>query len=103
MTLPLPFLRCRTFGHAWDEVSASPQEQVDFFALWSDDHDLIVTDCSRCAMRRLDVVDPAGMLSQRRYTYPNGYLMARGAPRPRRNQFRLELIATRINQKAGKK
>jgi hypothetical protein len=105
--MPPTFVRCRTFGHAWDDVDPTDAEQDDFDLLWSgNDYDLLVTACPRCSMRRLDVVGEYGALRSRRYQYPEGYLMAKGDTRPKRAEFRVQLLANRLaamKAKRGKK
>lgn len=106
-TLPPTFVRCRTFGHAWDDVDATDTEQEQFDASWNDGeaHSLLVTECSRCSMRRIDIVHLiGGGLRSRRYTYPEGYLMPKGEHRPLRSDFRLELLGRRLRAlTAGRK
>lgn len=103
--LPSSYIRCRTLGHAWDDVEPTPDEVRDADIIWHGDS-LLATCCSRCAMRRLDIAAPNGVLRTRRYNYPIGYLMAKGEQRPKRSDFRKQLIAYRIIQsktKRGKK
>ena len=104
--MPPVFVRCRTFGHAWDDVDPTSAEQDDHNLLFGSDIPLIVTNCYRCDMRRLDVVNLTGGLVQRRYQYPTGYLMAKGEHRPKRAEFRLQLLANRkamVTAKRGKR
>lgn len=97
--LPPTFVRCRTFGHAWDDVDPTDAEATDFDILWggmTDEVDLLVTHCPRCTMRRLDVVGTHGNLRSRRYVYPEGYLIPKGDHRPKRAEFRVQLLANRL-------
>ena len=104
LTTMLPtFVRCRTFGHAWDDVDPTSAEQDDHNLLFGSDIPLIVTRCYRCDMRRLDVINKTGGLVQRRYQYPSGYLMAKGQHRPKRAEFRLQLLALRVQSIAAKR
>ena len=110
--MPPTFVRCRTFGHAWDDVDPTDTEQTDFDILWggltgNSEVSLLVTACPRCTMRRMDVVGSAqGNLRSRRYLYPEGYLMSKGEHRPKRAEFRVQLLADRLamaKRKRGKK
>lgn len=94
--LPPSYIRCRTFGHAWDDVDPTEEERTDFDVLWPSTHLLLPTNCVRCGMRRLDVIKPSGSLAQRRYLYPEGYLMVKGDHRPKRDAFRLQLLQNRL-------
>lgn len=106
-TTPPSYIRCRTFGHAWDDVNPTDDEAEDFDLLYSGtNHSLLVANCTRCGNHRSDVVNSTGSLVNRRYTYPEGYLMAKGDRRPKRAEFRLQLLANRIasmSAKRGKK
>ena len=100
--LPLSYIRCRTLGHACDDVEPTPEEVQDADLVWHG-FSLLATCCTRCAMRRLDIVTAAGTLRSRRYNYPVGYLMAKGEHRPKRNEFRKQLLANRIFQSKAKR
>lgn len=89
------FLRCRILGHSWDEVSPALVEEVTV----ADSQDLLATSCSRCTLRRLDIISKSGDLFYRRYFYPDGYLTPRGSKTPSRSDFRRQLIALRISRK----
>lgn len=101
--MPPTFVRCRTFGHAWDDVNPTEAEQDDHNLLFGSDIPLIVTECHRCGMRRHDVVGLQGNLVQRRYEYPTGYLLPKGEHRPKRDAFRLQLLALRVQAVAAKR
>jgi len=58
-------LRCRTYGHAWDEWSPGEQPPT---AGWR-----LNLRCTRCTTERHDVIDALGALMERRYVYPDGY------------------------------
>ena len=94
--MPPVYVRCRTFGHAWNDVDPTSDEADQHATRWPEGHGLLVTDCMRCSMRRLDVVGVFGKLINRRYVYPEGYLMSKGDHRPKRDEFRMQLLANRL-------
>ena len=105
LTLMEPaYVRCRTFGHAWYDVDPSSEEQISKdLAKYNT---LIAAACVRCDMRRHDlVVSRSGELVNRRYVYPVGYILAKGVKRPKRDEFRLQLLANRLSslRKGGNK
>lgn len=60
------FLRCRTFGHPWEEYIPVGQADPPWgfrFAL----------RCVTCTTERHDIIDAVGEVSIRRYLYPDGY------------------------------
>jgi hypothetical protein len=100
--LPHSYIRCRTLGHAWDDVEPTAEEIQDADLMWHG-YSLLATCCSRCYMRRMDIVTTGGALRTRRYNYPVGYLIAKGEHRPKRIEFRKQLIANRIFQMKAKR
>ncbi len=91
-------LRCRTYGHAWDEVPASmvslTKRMVGGFQLH--------LRCTRCTTLRHDVYNLVGHLAARYYEYPEGYQHAVGSEKFSRDQYRLMLIQART-KRAGRR
>jgi len=78
------FVRCRTFGHAWDEVPVMEPDTYGRPQFW--------LRCTRCTAERHDVVNPSsGWLEGRTYLYPEEYSLA-GEDVPTRDEFRLKLL-----------
>lgn len=63
---PLPFLRCRAFGHTWEEFIPVGKRKPE----WGFRISLL---CTSCSMERHDVIDTAGGLSHRQYLQPDDY------------------------------
>lgn len=77
------FVRCRTFGHAWEDIPATPHP--DGHAFW--------LRCVHCGGERHDVIDRRyGELVARRYDMPDGYGMSADEI-PTRAEFRLRLMS----------
>lgn len=79
----LSMMRCRTYGHAWDEftpIDLPPK------AGWQ-----LSLRCIRCTTERHDVIDLVGNLSERRYVYPDGYRDATADHRLSRQEYRQAL------------
>lgn len=78
--LPTHYLKCRTFGHAWEEFvpvgMRAPQFGFRFSLL-----------CTSCASERHDLVNTQGQLLQREYRYQAGYELGFSLPR---DEARLE-------------
>lgn len=80
--VPEDFLRCRTWGHAWEEFTPRGTRPA-----WGE---LFTLRCTRCATERFDVINNLGALGSRRYVYPEGYHLS-ASETPTRDAFRLEL------------
>jgi hypothetical protein len=79
-------VRCRTYGHAWDEFF--PDDLGVPMYGWR-----LSLRCTRCLTERHDIVERTGAIGGRRYIYPEGYKMA-GYEKPTREQMRLVLFAS---------
>lgn len=64
--LTLDHLRCRTFGHAWEEFVPVGMRRPSFGWRFS----LL---CTSCSTERHELVDTHGGIAQREYRYPEGY------------------------------
>lgn len=67
--LPTDFLKCRTFGHAWEEYVPVGMRKPTFGFRYS----LL---CASCGTERHDLIDTNGGLVQREYRYPDGYRLS---------------------------
>jgi hypothetical protein len=77
------FLRCRTFGHSWDDIPVT-ESDPDGHSFW--------LRCVNCATVRRDVFDRHyGHLLRRKYDYPDDYQLAADDV-PSRDEFRLRLF-----------
>lgn len=65
-SLPLPWLKCRAFGHAWEEYVPVGKRKPEFGFRLS-------LSCSSCGMERHDILDTYGHLATREYVAPDGY------------------------------
>lgn len=86
-------LRCRLYGHAWDEFY--PIDLARPVAGWR-----LSLRCTRCTTERHDLIGRTGDLEGRRYAYPEDY---RDAPRLDRSIYRKALyskIKDRLDQSA---
>jgi hypothetical protein len=79
-------LRCRTYGHAWDEFY--PDNLGTPLWGWR-----LSLRCVRCTAERHDTVDVNGYIGQRRYIYPDDYSMGRDET-PTRQEMRVSLFAS---------
>lgn len=70
--IPLNYLRCRSFGHAWDEFEDNSWEPSFGFKL-----SLL---CTSCGTERHDIIDTTGGLAYRRYIPAPGYRVEGGTP-----------------------
>jgi hypothetical protein len=77
------YIRCRSYGHAWDEFSPIDLDPPVYG--WR-----LSLRCVRCTMERHDNLDFKGMLMGRRYIPPDGYRIKNA---PERFEFRAELFA----------
>lgn len=65
------FLKCRTYGHSWDQIPstlADPEYQRMY--AWYD-----ILRCVTCGTERYDGVLPSGEVDTRAYKYPDGYIV----------------------------
>ncbi len=77
--LKLAFVRCKTYGHSWDEFRSTGSTRPANLTL----------RCTRCSMQRYDTVSPVtGELVSRSYDRPPGFRTARLA----RSDLRVELL-----------
>jgi hypothetical protein len=60
------YLRCRTYGHAWDEFAPIDLNPPAYG--WR-----LCLRCTRCMTERYDNVDFKGRVMSRRYVYPERY------------------------------
>jgi hypothetical protein len=77
-------LRCRTYGHSWDEFYPDNLGTPMFGFRLS-------LRCTRCTTERHDVIDHIGQVGQRRYIYAPDYQMGRDEL-PTREELRLSLF-----------
>jgi hypothetical protein len=77
-------VRCRTYGHAWDEFTEGSlgPPMLD----WR-----LSLRCIRCSTQRHDEINLLGEVGSRRYLYPEGYRSAVGEPRMTREDYRQAL------------
>jgi hypothetical protein len=78
-------LRCRTYGHAWDEFYPD-NLGVPMFG-WR-----LSLRCVRCTAERHDTIDHIGQVGARRYIYPEDYQLGRDEL-PTRTELRTLLFA----------
>lgn len=79
------YVRCRTFGHAWDEVPVMVPDAYGRPQFW--------LRCTRCTTERHDVVNGgSGWLEAREYVYPEEYSLT-GEAVPTRDELRLKLLS----------
>jgi hypothetical protein len=67
------YVRCRSYGHAWDEFA--PIDLAPPLYGWR-----LSLRCTRCGTERHDNVDFKGQVMGRRYLYVDGY-MQKGIPK----------------------
>jgi hypothetical protein len=79
-------LRCRTYGHAWDEFYPNNLGLPIYGFRLS-------LRCARCTTERHDIIDHTGHVGQRRYIYAADYQMQRDEL-PSREQLRLNLFSS---------
>lgn len=77
--MPLEFVRCRTFGHAWDEFVPVGMRKPSFGFR-------ISLVCTSCGKERHDVIDQLGQVAYRDYVDPDGYYLGY---RVKRDEVRL--------------
>lgn len=71
---PTTFLKCRTFGHTWEEYIPAGKRKPEFGFRFS----LL---CTTCNMERHDIADTNGNLATRQYVQPDGYYLGYTLPR----------------------
>ena|ERR1700749_3691695 len=91
--LDASMLKCRTYGHAWDEFYPDTLGAPVYG--WR-----LSLRCTRCTTERHDVIDSIGAVSQRRYIYPDDYHLMRDEM-PSRETLRLAMF-DRIRSKLAK-
>jgi hypothetical protein len=64
-------LRCRIFGHAWDEVPVGAV--IDSYTTPLSHKIVIALQCMRCKTARIDSWNRWGALGGRKYIYPDDY------------------------------
>jgi hypothetical protein len=80
------YLRCRTYGHGWDEFTP-----IDLEAPWYGWR--LSLRCMRCGTERHDNISyGTGQVMGRQYVYPEDY-QYHGDDRPTKEVFREELFA----------
>ena len=67
-SLPVEFLRCRAFGHAWEEFVPVGMRKPEFGFRFS----LL---CTSCESERHDLIDVAGNVAAREYRYMPDYAL----------------------------
>lgn len=67
--LPTPYLKCRVFGHNWEEFIPIGMSKASFGSRYS----LL---CTSCGTERHDLINFHGDVGQRDYRYPDGYLLS---------------------------
>lgn len=77
-------LRCRTYGHAWDEFF--PDDLGTPLFGWR-----LSLRCNRCTAERHDLIDHIGRVGQRRYIYPPDYQLQRDEV-PTRDELRVRML-----------
>lgn len=86
-------LRCRVYGHSWDEFYPDDLETPAYG--WR-----LSLRCTRCTTERHDVIDSIGQVSMRRYIYVEGYQVERDE-KPTREELRLTMF-NRIRARLAK-
>lgn len=92
LALRAEYLRCRTWGHAWEEFI--PRDvRVKWGELWP-------LRCIRCGTERFDTINALGHLGARRYVHPEDYALAKDET-PTRDGFRVQLAGLLTNEHRG--
>jgi hypothetical protein len=84
--LPGEYVRCRTWGHAWEPYAVPVRTQAR--QRWGSRYGL---KCLRCGTERYDVVDTRGVLVARQYVYAEQYLV-HGDDKPTTEELRLDVL-----------
>jgi hypothetical protein len=79
-------IRCRTYGHAWDEFSPIDLGPPEFG--WR-----LSLRCTRCLTERHDTIDLNGGVAVRRYIHPEGYSDVLGEEKMTRAEYRQALYS----------
>jgi hypothetical protein len=88
--------RCRTIGHAWYEVDSDWAKSEGAASFGTP----VTLRCDRCTTERRETWDRhTGDLATRYYVYPDGYQQRWGGNFPTRADFRLALLAIKLNEK----
>ncbi len=89
------FVRCRAYGHSWDEFDPAygHEERLPTPRQTGSSWRLTLR-CTRCTTRRYDFLDDLGEVVSRSYIYPEGYKTARTL----RAEWRLELRSLVIGE-----
>jgi hypothetical protein len=66
LELPTEWLKCRSFGHTWEEFLPVGKRKPEFGFR-------ISLLCTTCSMERHDILDVLGNLATRDYKEPEGY------------------------------
>jgi hypothetical protein len=83
--LDVAMLRCRTYGHSWDEFYPNNMGEPEYG--WR-----LSLRCTRCTAERHDTIDSIGQIAARRYIYPDGYQM-KADEVPTRDEMRQSIYA----------
>jgi hypothetical protein len=70
--LPDQYLRCRTFGHAWEEIPTTLADPA-YMQLW---RWYMTARCTSCATERYEGIANDGSIGQRSYKYPDRYSLS---------------------------
>lgn len=91
--LPDQFLKCRTFGHSWDEIpeTLADEAYMQLFRWY------MVARCVSCGTERYEGIQADGRVGQRSYKYPDRYSLSFTL---KRQDARLEyLTRTRVSER----
>jgi hypothetical protein len=86
--LGLDQVRCRSYGHSWDEFF--PIDLNPPLYGWR-----LSLRCTRCATERHDNIDFKGQVMSRRYIYQEGY-QQKGVPRVEFREALFEKLRTKL-------
>lgn len=91
----MAFTECHTIGHSWSVSGLSTHGGAKVIHLL----------CTRCTAVRDDPVTSTGAVVGRKYTYPDGYLLAKGDEKLSRPEHRMALLSEMLGalKRAGKK
>ena len=89
------FIRCRVFGHSWDDFSPVGMRNPSWGTRVS-------IRCLRCTTERHDIYNSLGEVGYRRYIYPGGYQYAKGE-KPDMATFRIMLMRQYRRDRRAKK
>lgn len=80
------FLRCRTYGHSWDDFYPDDMRSPSFG--WRES-----LRCTRCTTERHRLIGRHGEVMQSSYYYADGYQMDKGVGKLDRADLRGEMFA----------